>query len=65
MQLGEVVKLFANLEKLDLTQHDGTAAPKDYEPDFQQLSALRRLKSLKVHWDRKCDLIRQVPSLAT
>lgn len=65
MQLGEIVKLLPNLESLELTRHDVGVRPVDYEPDFQQLPSLRRLKSLKVHWDRKCDLIRQVPYLCS
>ena len=60
MQLGEIVKLFPNLESLDLTQHDDSTDPDDYMPEFWQLPALARLKSLKVHWDWDCNVIRQV-----
>ena len=50
MQHQELAKLFQNLESLDLRQPT-KAAFDDYQSRFQQLAALTRLTSLKVHWD--------------
>ena len=56
------MKLFKNLESLTLTQRNLLRDPtsKDYQPKWEQLTSLTRLKSLKTEWDMKCSLIRQV-----
>ena len=50
MQHGELVKLFPNLESLDLTQPT-KAAFEAYQARWQQLRSLTRLNSLKLYWD--------------
>ena len=49
MQPWELAKLFKNLQHLELRQHPEVAY-KDNMSSFEQLTALRKLKSLKVHW---------------
>ena len=49
MQPWELAKLFENLQHLDLRQHLELAY-KDCKASFEELTALRRLKSLKVQW---------------
>ena len=62
MQVCDIVKLFPNLASLDLTQHNEFTRPEDSQADFQQLTALKRLTSLKMFEDWNCNLLRQVPS---
>ncbi len=50
VQHQELVKLFQNLESLDLRQPTN-AAFQDYQSRFGQLKALTRLQSLKLHWN--------------
>ncbi len=50
MQHWELAKLFQHVESLDLRQPI-KAAFEDYRSRFEQLKALTRLKSLKLHWD--------------
>ena len=45
------MKLFKNLESLDLRQHTEAAFKGSWSP-FKQLTALTRLNSLKVHWHK-------------
>ena len=49
VQPWELVKLFENLQRLELRQHREVAY-KDSKSAFEQLTALTRLESLKVHW---------------
>ena len=65
VQLLKMAKQFKNLESLDLTrgQQDRYHNAKDYQPKFEELTALKRLKSLKVYGDKTCNLIRQVSAL--
>ena len=60
MQPGEVVRLFKNLESLDLRLYTaGTEAVScnalAYKARFEDLTALSRLSSLKVCWDKYWD----------
>ena len=50
MQHGELVKLFPNLESLDLRQPT-KAAFEDYQSRCQQLRSLTQLNSLKLYWE--------------
>ena len=49
MQPWELAKLFRNIKCLELRQHPELAC-KDVKSSFEQLTALTRLNSLKVHW---------------
>ena len=49
MQPWELMKLFENLQRLELRQHPEKAY-KDRFLLFEQLTALKKLNSLKVHW---------------
>ncbi len=49
MQPLELVKLFENLQHLELRQH-AEVAHMDSTSSFEQLAALTRLNSLTVHW---------------
>ncbi|CAL5228732.1 g11917 [Coccomyxa viridis] len=51
LQHWELVKLFSNLESLDLRQHTEEACEEGQSP-FEQLTALTRLKHLKVQWHK-------------
>ena len=64
MQHWELVKLFSNLESLDLRQHTEEACEEGQSP-FEQLTALTRLKHLKVQWHKSwCNFtLTQVPTL--
>ncbi len=64
LQLCEVVKLFVHLKSLTLTQpanhnYFKEFATKDCQPEWEQLVALKSLKSLKTEWDKNCSLMRQ------
>ncbi len=59
MQYWEVLKLFKNLESLDLTQHRQSVIGV-YEAGFDHLTALTRLKSLKVERDHNLQLLLKV-----
>ncbi len=60
MQERKLVTLFPNLRSLGISQH-GEAAAEELRWRFEDLTALTRLSTLKVQWDRRCSDSLQVP----